>query len=163
MFKREIIDNLSRGIGQPVLRNFQLALRSTDATRLQNTLRQYLLCSASAFDLAKEDFYHGMMLGLLAVMSEDYSIRSNRESGEGRFDIELRPLVKTRPGIIMEFKASDAAEEAILGKLAEEAIAQAKNKLYATELKASGAPSIQIYGIAFAKKKATVKTICLSD
>ncbi len=161
VFKKDIIDHLSSGMGPSVLRNFQLALRSNDADRLQSTLRQYLLCSASAFDLAKEDFYHGMMLGLLSVMSDDYAIHSNRESGEGRFDVELRPFLKSRPGIIMEFKASDNPDESSLEKLADEAINQAQSKQYAIELKANGIAPIQIYGIAFCKKKATVKTLCL--
>ena len=157
VFKKEVIDNLSNTISPSVLRNFQVALKLNNREMLQNTLRQYLLQSVSYFDTTREDFYHGMMLGLLSIMSEDYRITSNRESGEGRFDIELRPFSKDRPGVLMEFKASESADEDCLAKLADEAIAQAKEKQYSAELKTAGIASAEIYGIAFGKKKATVK------
>lgn len=157
VFKKEILDNLSRNMSQSVIRNFQLALKTNNKDELQGTLRQYLLESASSFDVAKEDFYHGMMLGLLAIMSDDYYITSNRESGEGRFDVQLRPIHTENAGILMEFKASDDTNEEKLEKLAIKAVKQAVEKKYATELKASGVKNIQIYGIAFSKKKATVR------
>lgn len=56
-------------------------------------------------DGATEGFYHGMMLGLAAGMSSRYYIHSNREAGDGRFDLVLEPKLHSLPGIIMEFKA----------------------------------------------------------
>lgn len=158
VFKKEILDNLSKNMTQSVIRNFQLALKTNNKDELQRTLRQYLLQSVSSFDTAGENFYHGMMLGLLAIMSEDYYITSNRESGEGRFDIQLRPAMQVLPGILMEFKAADNADEEQLSKLADDAISQIVNKQYDVELKREGVSEIQIYGISFSKKKATVKT-----
>ena len=58
----------------------------------------------SSIDGANEGFYHGMMLGLCAILGNRYKIRSNRESGLGRFDIQLMPLTKGMPGFIFEFK-----------------------------------------------------------
>ena len=156
VFKKEMIDSLPRNIAKPVIRNFQLALKSNDADELENTLRQYLLQCASSFDTAQENFYHGMMMGLLAIMSDEYFISSNRESGEGRFDIQLRPMSKSNPGILMEFKAVE--DENLLSKSADEAIEQMKEKQYVAELAANGVARIQLYGIAFCKKKVTVKT-----
>ena len=161
VFKREILDNLSKDMSQSVIRNFQLALKTDDKDSLQSMLRQYLLQSASCFDTAHENFYHGMMLGLLAIMSDDYQITSNRESGEGRFDIELKPLSKMHPGIIMEFKALDNADEDKLAECAESAIKQIRDKNYAAGLIANGISDIRIYGIAFSGKKATVRTMQL--
>jgi len=158
VFKKEILDHLSQNLNQSIIRNFRLALKNNNKDALQDTLRQYLLQSASSFDTAQENFYHGMMLGLLAIMSDDYIITSNRESGEGRFDIQLKPVSKIHPGILMEFKASDNADEDKLTQFADDAINQIREKQYATDLKASGVSEIQIYGIAFGKKKATVKT-----
>ena len=163
VFKKEILDNLSTNITQSIIRNFQLALKTNNQDALQDTLRQYLLQVASSFDTAKENFYHGMMLGLLAIMSDDYLISSNRESGEGRFDIQLRPLSNRLPGIIMEFKAADNADEAQLSEYANDAIMQVQSKQYATDLRTNGITNIQIYGIAFCKKKATVKAVQLGD
>ena len=157
VFKKEILDNLSKDMRQPVIRDFQLAIKAHDAGALQSTLRQYLLQAASCFDTARENFYHGMMLGLLAIMSDDYRIVSNRESGEGRFDVQLKPYSKGYPGIIMEFKAADDTDEEKLSKLADEAIKQIRDKKYDTELRTEGVSNVQMYGIAFSKSKATVK------
>ena len=158
VFKNEIIDGLSRNMSQSVIRNFQMALKTNNKELLQSTLRQYLLQSASSFDTAQENFYHGMMLGLLAIMSDSYLITSNRESGEGRFDIQLKPYSKNHPGIIMEFKSSDNADEDQLEQLAEKAKKQILDKQYAADLKANGVSDIQIYGIAFSKKKVAVSS-----
>ncbi len=157
VFKKEIIDNLSKNIENSIIRNFQLALKANDKQRLQSTLQQYLLVSTSYLDVTQENFYHGMMLGLLAIMSDDYQISSNRESGEGRFDIQLKPISNKYPGIIMEFKSSDSSNDEVLSKLADEAIKQIIDKKYDIELKANGVSDIELYGIAFGKKNVKVK------
>ena len=162
VFKKEIIDNLSRNMALSVIRNFQLAMKSNSRDALENTLHQYLLQCASSFDTAQENFYHGMMLGLLAIMSDKYFISSNRESGEGRFDIQLRPRTNLLPGILMEFKAEENADEEKLSKATDIAIAQIQEKQYATELLANGVTEIQLYGIAFCKKKVAVKTAAMT-
>lgn len=75
-----------------------------DANKLQSLLENFMLKSISTMDGASEAFYHGMMLGLCAVLGSQYQVRSNRESGLGRFDIELLPMVKNMPGFIFELK-----------------------------------------------------------
>ncbi len=161
VFKKEILDHLSKNMNQSIIRNFQLALKTNNTDALQNVLREYLLASVSSFDTAHEDFYHGMMLGLLAIMSDDYLITSNRESGNGRFDVELQPLSLTFPGIIMEFKAcKEDTEESLLAH-AEEALKQIQDKQYTVNLISNGITNIQLYGIAFSKKKATIKMLSL--
>ncbi len=160
VFKKEIIDGLPSNFGSSLVRNIQVALKTNQSELLQDMLREYLFQSASAFDFAHENFYHGMMLGLLAIMSEDYSIVSNKESGLGRFDIQLTPVSIGLPGILMEFKALGKGEdsETALDLLAEEALKQIERKQYWAELVANGVKDIQVYGIAFHKKKAIVKT-----
>ena len=162
VFKKEILDNLSKNTNTSIIRNFQLALKSNNKEMLQDTLHQYLLMSASYLDTSKESFYHGMMLGLLAIMSDDYLISSNRESGEGRFDIQLRPITNNYPGIIMEFKAIKSLDEKDLDKSADEAIKQIQEKKYMNELINNNINDIQIYGIAFSRKKVVVKTAQLN-
>lgn len=67
-------------------------------------LEDFMLKSISSMDGANEGFYHGMMLGLCAILGNRYRIRSNRESGLGRFDIQLMPLANDIPGFLFEFK-----------------------------------------------------------
>ena len=82
------------------------ALYLNDGKKLQESLRKYMITCISCFDGASESFYHGMMLGLAAGMYSRYYIISNRESGEGRFDLVLEPKLHSLPGVIMEFKAT---------------------------------------------------------
>lgn len=117
-----------------------------------------MLESISSFDTANERFYHGMMLGLCAVLSNRYQVRSNRESGFGRFDIQLAPKVKGMPGFIFEFKHTND-ENKDLSILADNALEQIEAKKYDTELKSLGVENIVKIGIAFRGKNAIVKRI----
>ena len=99
-----------------------------------------------------------MMLGLAAGMSSRYYIRSNRESGEGRFDLVLEPKVNYLPGIIMEFKA--AKDQTDLSVFAEAALKQIEDKAYDTDMKDRGIKEIVKYGIAFAGKSVEIAMGC---
>ena len=96
------------------------------------------------------------MLGLCAVLSNRYQIRSNRESGLGRFDVMLVPKAKALPGFIYEFKFT-RDETADLDQLAETALKQIAEKKYDTELLSAGITTIRKIGIAFRGKQAVVK------
>ena len=133
------------------------AIFTKDATKLQTILNKFMLESISSLDGANEGFYHGMMLGLCAVLSNRYQVRSNRESGIGRFDVCLIPRVKAMPGFIYEFKYTKN-KKANLDILADEALKQIDEKKYDTELLASGISNIVKIGIAFQGKKAVVKS-----
>ena len=115
-----------------------------------------MLSSVSAFDGSNESFYHGMMLGLCAVLSSRYRIKSNAESGYGRFDIALIPISKSDPGLIFEFKYAGKDSDD-LDALAGKALAQIEEKKYETELNAQGVSKITKIGIAFRGKNAVVK------
>ena len=80
-----------------------------------------LLQSASSFDTAGENFYHGFMLGLCAMLSGAYTT-SNRESGEGRYDIQMMPKRANLPGILIELKAEKGCTEEKLKLLSETAL-----------------------------------------
>ena len=88
---------------------------------------------------------------------QKYYIRSNREAGEGRFDLQLEPKAKELPGILMEFKAVASSEKDKLPKLAEDALDQTKEKDYARDLEDRGVSDIVRYGIAFSGKNVEVR------
>lgn len=132
------------------------AIFSKDTQKLQSLLEDFMVKSISSIDGANEGFYHGMMLGLCAILGNRYKIRSNRESGLGRFDIQLMPLAKGMPGFIFEFKHTKD-EHTDLSALADSALQQIEAKKYDTELRDNGVNSIISIGIAFRGKSAVVK------
>lgn len=132
------------------------AIFSKDTQKLQALLEDFMVKSISSIDGANEGFYHGMMLGLCAILGNRYEIRSNRESGLGRFDIQLMPLTKGMPGFIFEFKHTKD-EHTDLSALADSALQQIEAKKYDTELRDNGVNSIISIGIAFRGKSAVVK------
>lgn len=132
------------------------AIFSKDTQKLQALLEDFMVKSISSIDGANEGFYHGMMLGLCAILGNRYKIRSNRESCLGRFDIQLMPLTKGMPGFIFEFKHTKD-EHTDLSALADSALQQIEAKKYDTELRDNGVNSIISIGIAFRGKSAVVK------
>lgn len=132
------------------------AIFSKDTRKLQSLLEDFMLKSISTMDGANEAFYHGMMLGLCAVLGSQYKVRSNRESGLGRFDIELLPMVQGIPGFIFEFKHTKDIN-ADLDSLANCALKQIEDMKYDTELNDFGVEDIVKIGIAFRQKSAVVK------
>ena len=132
------------------------AIFSKDTRKLQSLLEDFMLKSISTMDGASEAFYHGMMLGLCAVLGSQYKVRSNRESGLGRFDIELLPMVKGIPGFIFEFKHTKDIN-VDLDSLANSALKQIEDMKYDTELNDFGVEDIVKIGIAFRQKSAVVK------
>lgn len=132
------------------------AIFSKDTSKLQSLLEDFMLKSISTMDGASEAFYHGMMLGLCAVLGSQFKVRSNRESGLGRFDIELLPMVKGIPAFIFEFKHTKDIN-VDLDSLANSALKQIEDMKYDTELNDFGVEDIVKIGIAFRQKSAVVK------
>lgn len=132
------------------------AIFSKDTRKLQSLLEDFMLKSISTMDGTNEAFYHGMMLGLCAVLGSQYKVRSNRESGLGRFDVELLPMMKDMPGFIFEFKHTKDIN-VDLDSLANSALRQIDDMKYDTELKDFGVKNIVKIGIAFRQKSAVVK------
>lgn len=153
VYEKEILNRTNQN---SVAISINQAIFSGDAQKLQSVLEEFMLKSISSTDGANEGFYHGMMLGLCAVLGNRYQVRSNRESGLGRFDIQLTPLVSGIPGFLFEFKHTKGTHED-LDALAEKALHQIDEKKYDTELKNAGVHSIIKIGIAFRGKNAVVK------
>ena len=91
-------------------------------------------------------------------MSNCYYISSNRESGEGRFDIQLMPKTGKLPGILIEVKWAKNAKKQTLEQLAQSAIRQINEKHYETELRSHGVETILKYGAAFSGKNVEICT-----
>lgn len=138
------------------------AVFSGDEKRLESLLEDFMVRSISFMDGGSESFYHGMMIGLCAVLGDRYRIMSNRESGLGRFDIALFPQIKGIPGFIFEFKYTNDLN-VDLDQLAGSALSQIKREKYDTELRISGVKTIIRIGIAFRGKNAVVKKALQAD
>ena len=104
VYEKEILSALSEEIPFSVAMDIQQAIIREDINKLQEQLQKLLLHTISSFDYAHENFYHGFLLGICSIMNNSYRIDSNKESGHGRYDIQLMPLNKKMPGIIFELK-----------------------------------------------------------
>ncbi|MEE0751350.1 AAA family ATPase [Frisingicoccus sp.] len=155
VYRKEILQKLQYIVPQSSVISVQEALYSADSDMLKKSLETLLLQSASCFDTVGENFYHGFMLGLCAAL-EPYKSTSNKESGKGRYDIQLRPLVKSLPGIIIELKSAKNCSEKELKELSTTALKQINDKKYDTELKSAGINNIVKYGVAFSGKNVAI-------
>ncbi|MGM9528514.1 MAG: AAA family ATPase [Phascolarctobacterium sp.] len=153
VYYKEILERFEQLLSPNITDYIQNALFEQDASVLQTHLQKFLLETVSYHDTMGENFYHGLLLGLCAVMASEYQLASNQESGEGRFDIQLLPKSKLLPGIIIEVKAIKGKENVDLHSLAEQAIMQIREKKYTTQLRARGINDILLYGIAFRGKQ----------
>ena len=121
VYHKEILQRLDNIIPQATAISIQEAVFSGDNDKLRVAIQTLLTQSVSAFDTAGENLYHGFMLGLCALLG-DYFVSSNRESGDGRYDIQLKPNKKSLPGILIELKAERNCTEDRLKKLSETAL-----------------------------------------
>lgn len=155
VYHKEILQQLDTVIPQPTAISIQEAIFSGDNEKLKRLLQTLLMQSVSSFDTAGENFYHGFMLGLCALLGGSF-VSSNRESGDGRYDIQLKPTSKNLPGILIELKAAKECSGTQLKKLSEKALQQIIDKKYDTELSAAGIQTIYKYGVAFCGKKVEI-------
>ena len=113
-----------------------------------------LLKKTISFNDAYENFYHGFMIGLLSHM-DGYIVKSNRETGDGRCDIYIKPLSIFDKAVIIEMKVCDKPKE--LFTKPQDALQQIEDKKYAYELNESGYEDIIKYGMAFYRKDCLIK------
>ena len=147
---------------------FVKALLKGNLKEMNIYMNDVALATFSSFDTGRrpsaksqpERFYHGFVLGLLSDLREQYQIRSNRESGYGRYDIMLVPEEKNDNAIVMEFKVHEPDEETSLQDTVQSALKQIQEKNYDAELLAQDIPTDRIrhYGFAFEGKKVLIGT-----
>lgn len=129
------------------------AMEEGDAVRMGEILTGQLFHTISFCDSA-ENFYHGFLAGILS-QSENYTVKSNRESGNGRSDIMVKsPSLRGR-SFILELKVSGSIDS--LEEDAEKALQQIYDKKYMEELQAEGYKKIDCYGVAFYRKDCEVR------
>ena len=152
-------------ITQSSYNGFMRALLADDVEAMNHYLNEVIMATFSFFDTGSdssetdepEQFYHGFVLGLIVEQRENYKIRSNRESGFGRYDVMMIPKEHVRkrlPAIAMEFKVYNSRKEQTLDETVRSALQQIKDKPYDAELLAQGFEKTQIhhYGFAFQGK-----------
>ena len=158
IYSREVLRKISGGESTSVLTRLMRNLLSGKSEQFQEDLKNILLQMTSVYYTAhKESFYHGFLLGMTALLVPQYEVHSNRESGEGRFDLAIFPKEKGSFGAILEFKT--AATEAELEKRAEEALQQIEGKNYIQAFLSRDIPEGHIlkYGIAFCGKHVKIQ------
>lgn len=156
VYNKEILSRLEPLVSQSIAISIQEAIFKNDATRLKGLLEKYMIESVSFHDTSKEMFYHGLVIGLCALFSGSYRVSSNRESGEGRYDIQLMPKDKKRPGFLFELKAEKDCASYELKTLAQNALRQIADNKYDTEMLAHGVSTIVKYGVAFSGKNVEI-------
>ncbi len=160
VYKSEILSHFLQtgAITRTTANKIAESLYANDYKKLQSAIGEYMDKSISFFDGGAEGFYHGLMLGLIALMDNQYKIKSNRESGDGRFDVSLIPREKRYPGIILELKWKEKLSDVELEKWSNEALKQIGELRYDSEMKEDGITEILKFGIAFSGKKVCVRT-----
>lgn len=156
VYNKEVLQKLDGIVSQSSAVAIQEAIYTNNKAQLQKQLRKLLLRSASSFDTAKELFFHGLFLGICAMFDDRYYVTSNRESGEGRFDIQLMPKDVDRPGVLIELKADKNCTQDELKMLAQTALDQINDRKYDTEMLTKGIKTIFKYGVAFSGKNVEI-------
>ena len=145
------------------------ALTNGDISNFKKYLKEILLENTGIFDVSgtyKEQFYHGLMLGLILTLKNEYEITSNNFAGKGRYDLLLKPknILEGKEGIIIELKIINGTEnlnnDKIHEKLEKEcevALNQIDDKGYSSVLKNAGIEKVLKIGIAFFGKEFEVK------
>ena len=160
VYKSEILSHLMQigAMGRGTANKIAESLYAHDTKKLQDGIEEYMMKSISFYDAGAEGFYHGLVLGLVALMDNQYKIRSNRESGDGRYDISMLPRENKYPGMIMELKWGKDLSDEELDTLSAEALNQINENAYDTEMKEERIPDIIKFGIAFSGKKLKIRT-----
>ena len=157
LFRIEVLERYQSDDMYINVEDLMRAFAAGDIETVRDGLSQYIEVLTSSFDAqkGKESFYHGFVLGLTATLTGDYRIRSNRESGFGRYDIAAFPRKAGERGMVIECKQAES-EDALETK-AQEALEQIKDRDYDAEFRAQGIEGVLHYGISFCGKHVHVE------
>ena len=152
LFRTEIFRNMNGYRGITCVRDMLDSMLNGDLDEFDMNLESILKNNASFHDTANgESFYHGMMLGFCVLLKDTHIVKSNRESGYGRFDLALIPKSTDGQGVILEFKRAES--EVQLQEKAREALQQIEDMEYITELQEKQINKVWKYGISFYGKR----------
>jgi len=161
IYEEIFLDWLEENIGSQKLSLMLNALTEGDVESFAQIFREFTINSLSYFDTSgseAEKVYHAFVLGLLLNLRDNYQVKSNRESGYGRYDIMIIPDDKNKLGIIIEFKkisqfSSESKKEAL-----DSALQQIEEKNYQAELNSLGINDILKLAVVFSGKEVEVKS-----
>jgi hypothetical protein len=155
---------LHRQTGDLRLHSLLKALTQGDITTFGKILQDIVLAVLSYHDTAgsePERVYHAFALGLLVHLQDRYAIRSNRESGYGRYDVLLIPHAVNASGFVIEFKKVDKDDDKTPQAAMKSALQQIQDKQYAAELQAAGVRQITGIGVVVEGKRVWVESLAL--
>jgi len=153
IYENTVLNWMKEKIEKQDFRDLYRAMEEGDAEKMGEILNGQLFSTISFYDSA-ENFYHGFLAGILS-QSENYLVKSNRETGSGRSDIMVKsPSLRGR-AFILEVKVSKCIDD--LEEDAEGALRQIYDKKYMEELRAEGYRKIDCYGISFYRKDCEVR------
>ncbi len=166
MFEK-MVNGWFKGDVRVYYNEFIKALLTDNVKKMNTFMNKVALNTFSSFDSGNkpsdeaepERFYHGFVLGMVVNMADTYKVRSNRESGYGRYDVMIEPLDRSGKAFIFEFKVLDPDEdEETLEDTLANAHMQIEEKQYEAELVSEGFIPVQIrkYGFAFQGKKCLI-------
>ena len=153
IFREKILKWFDKNIKNRDFSKMYEAVINKNEVVFEEELAEILLETIS-FNDAYENFYHGFVTGVLSGM-KGYIVKSNRESGNGRGDIFIRPVTRRKAAVILELKVAKTFDE--LEEKADEALKQIEEKKYEKELMDDGYKDIIKYGIAFYRKDCLIK------
>ncbi|MCD8205401.1 MAG: ATP-binding protein [Clostridia bacterium] len=157
IYTDEILSRLWGKDGPDTADKIKDALKTGNAGMLEDALSCYFMSSVSYHDLTEERDYHNFMDGFGVALTGDFRVRSNEESGKGRFDISYEPrdLLGTLPGVILEFKV--CKKKSRMEKEIKTAFSQIESMKYEAKLKDAGVKRIDRYAIVFCGKDVMVE------
>lgn len=153
VYRNTILDWFNKNIQNQDMTKLITALETGDCDSAGEFITEQLMNTISFYDY-KEEYYHGFLAGLLKV-SQKYLVKSNRESGLGRFDLTLKTLTVRGQAIILELNVADSFQE--MERCCCEALQQIETRKYEQDLVKEGYSHITKYEISFYKKECLVK------
>lgn len=161
LYKTMILDWFKNSIHEHKYRMLLGSLTSGDIDTFSQLFKEFMVSSVSVFDVPAEEsekIYHAFVLGMLIGLKDQYEVKSNRESGLGRYDVMLIPKDVHNLGIIMEFKKVGPFEEIDLESAVVSALKQIEDKKYAQELMDRGVNRVLYLGFAFKGKQVLIRS-----
>ncbi len=160
LYRSMVIDWFEKSIHESKYCLLLQSLTKGDIDTFSKIFQEFLLASVSVFDVASdqpEKIYHAFILGMLVGLGESYEVRSNRESGYGRYDVMLIPKDVKGLGIVLEFKRIDRFEKMDLETAAASALKQIQDKKYDEELVSRGITRILHLSLVFEGEKVLIR------
>jgi hypothetical protein len=160
LYRSMVLNWFKTTIHEDQYRELLRSLVSGDVNTFSQIFKEFLISSMSVFDFAAEEpekIYHAFILGLLIGLEGQYEVKSNRESGYGRYDVMLIPKNPKDLGLILEFKKVGRFETSDLETAADSAPKQIEDKKYAQELFDRGVTRVLCLGLAFLGKQVLIR------